>query len=108
MKTSRSLLAAILLYAPLTALAGWDCTTKDGKLEAILAFGDAHYGEVSSLIYASRDGMFEVYFYPYRPDPSEDIECTGWVQVDDECRVLNAEGRSLDDATLREKTLPCS
>ena len=90
---------------PFPAQAQWDCTTEEGKAEAILAFLDTHYGDVSSIIYSPEDGPIEVYFHPYEP---EERDCAGWVRIDDECRVLDAEGRSLDEATLREQVLPCA
>ena len=101
-------LPALLLCASLAAQADWDCTTEKGKAEAANDFLWEHYDLAGAIVYPPEDGLIEVYFYPYQPDGSEEPECTGRVRVDNQCRVLDAEGRSLDDAALREKTLTCS
>lgn len=103
--TSPPLIILSILVAPVVAA---DCTTEEGKAEAANDFLWKHYDPAGTIVHASEeDGLFELYFFPYQSDGSEEPECSGWVRVDDQCRVTDAQGRSLEDAGLREQVLTC-
>ena len=98
---------AILFGAVLasTSVYAGNCATDDAKAEAVVVFLEEHYGPAFMAVHPPdvKTGLKDVYFHPYQP---QERDCEGTVRVANDCRITDAEGTPLDDAT-RERVFRC-